>query len=137
MPAQSGGAIMAEDEPIAPCRSLPGETTVTISEAQLKAMVEALVREADPERIYLFGSQARGEAGEQSDIDLLVVERDGFGAERSRRQEMARLWRLLAPFPGPKDLLVYSLDEVEYRQQGRNNVVARAVREGRLLYERP
>ena len=110
---------------------------MAVSETQLKAMVEALVRDADPELVYLSGSQARGDAGEHSDVDLLVVERDGFGAERSRHQEMARLWGVLAPFPGPKDILVYSVDEVEYRQQGRNNVVARAVREGRLLYERP
>ena len=40
-------------------------------------MVECLREEFDPERILLFGSRARGDAGEGSDVDLLVVMPDG------------------------------------------------------------
>jgi predicted nucleotidyltransferase len=103
----------------------------------LRDMVEVVVQEADPEQIYLFGSHARGQAGDDSDLDLLIVEQEAFGPERSRRHEMARIWRALARFRMPKDILVYTPDEVDYWRDAKNHVIARALREGRLLYERP
>ena len=103
----------------------------------LTEMVAAVVQEVDPEQIYLFGSHARGDASDQSDLDILIVEREPFGPERSRRREAGRLWRLLARFGTAKDILVYSVDEVERRRHSRNHVIAHALREGKLLYERP
>jgi predicted nucleotidyltransferase len=99
-------------------------------------MVEVIVQEVDPERVYVFGSYARGTARDDSDLDLLIVEREPFSPERSRRLEMARLSRLLARFRVPKDVLVYSSDEVAHWQAAKNHVVAHALREGRLVYER-
>ena len=48
-----------------------------------------------------------------------------------------RLWRASAAFEAPTDLLVYSSDEVAYWRDSRNHVLARALREGKVLYERP
>lgn len=42
----------------------------------------------------------------------------------------------LAQFPAPGDVLVYSLDEVEYRRDSIDHVLARALREGVVLHER-
>ena len=53
-------------------------------------LVDTLVREIAPEQIYLFGSRACGNARPDSDIDLLIVESEPFGTNRSRRQELAR-----------------------------------------------
>ncbi|MBI4965162.1 MAG: nucleotidyltransferase domain-containing protein [Desulfomonile tiedjei] len=100
-------------------------------------MVREIVKAVNPEKIVLFGSRARGDFHEGSDIDLLIVESEPFGEKRSRRKEMARLWKILAGFPISKDLLVYSRDEVEYWRDSLNNVVAKALREGKVLYERP
>jgi uncharacterized protein len=108
-----------------------------IERHELEELVQAIVAAADPEQIILFGSRARGEARSGSDVDLLIVESDPFDANRSRRKEMARLWRALSHFPFPKDILLYSRDEVEYWRHSLNNVVARALREGKVLYERP
>jgi hypothetical protein len=44
------------------------------------------------------------------------------------------LWRALSQFPVAKDILVYSQDEVEKWRDARNHVIARALREGRVLY---
>jgi len=108
-----------------------------VSEETVRDMVDSIVREVDPERVYLFGSYARGEAREDSDVDILVVEHEPFGAERSRRREMARLWRLLAGFGVPKDILVYSSEEVERWRRSRSHVIGHALQEGKLLHERP
>ncbi len=100
----------------------------------LRRMVEIIVRETDPEAIILFGSRARGDARPDSDIDLLVIEREPFGPGRSRIKEAARLYRALGDLPASKDLLVYSHDEVADRRSIPSHVVGRAYREGRLLY---
>ncbi len=104
--------------------------------ALLQQMVEVIVREADPESIILFGSRARGEAGPESDVDLLIVEREPFGSGRSRIREANRLYMALRHVPVATDLLLYSRDEVEHWKGSLNHVVGRAVREGRVLHAR-
>jgi uncharacterized protein len=103
----------------------------------LQEMVQIIVQAAQPEQIILFGSHAAGKPRPDSDIDLLIVESDPFDANRSRKKEMTKLWLALASFPFSKDILVYSRDEVEYWRDSLNNVVAKALREGKVLYERP
>jgi predicted nucleotidyltransferase len=100
----------------------------------LGRMVEIIVREVDPLAIILFGSYARDDARPDSDVDLLVIAREPFGPGRSRIKEAARLYRALGDVPASKDLLLYSQEEVEGWRNTRNHVVARAYREGRLLY---
>lgn len=107
----------------------------TNEDALLRRMVEVIVREVDPETIILFGSRARGDAQPGSDVDLLVIEKEPFSPQRSRRMEAARLYRQLAGFGVAKDLLLYSRDEVSQLAGSLNHVVGRAMREGRLLYE--
>ena len=99
-------------------------------------MTAAIVDAADPEQVILFGSRARGDAGPDSDVDLVVIETEPFGPGRDRRAESTRLSRALAEFRVPKDILVYSRDEAEYWRDSLNNVLARALREGKVLYER-
>ena len=108
-----------------------------VSETVLAEMVQAIVREVDPEQIYLFGSHARGEARADSDVDLLVVEREPFGPWHSRFQQINRLYRALSSFRIPKDILLYSRDEFAKWRNSLNHVVSRCYREGKLLYERP
>jgi uncharacterized protein len=104
--------------------------------ALLDHLVEILVREADPEAIILFGSRARGEAGPESDVDLLLVEREPFGAGRSRIREATRLYMAVRHIPVAKDLLLYSRDEFDHWKTSLNHVVGRAHREGRVLHAR-
>jgi predicted nucleotidyltransferase len=85
--------------------------TPDVSDELLRQMARVIVREVEPERIVLFGSHARGDARPDSDVDLLVIEREPFGEGRSRRREAALLWRALARFPVPKDIVVYSQAE--------------------------
>ncbi len=105
-------------------------------DAIIGEMVQALVEEADPEQVILFGSRARGDSRERSDVDLIVVEAEPFGPERSRHKEMVRLRQALRPFRVPVDVLVYSQEEVDYWRDSLNYVLARALREGRVMYER-
>ena len=103
----------------------------------LNRMVGAIVEEVDPEQVVLFGSRGRGDARVSSDVDLLVIEAEPFGPGRGKHEEMNRLYRALRGFRVPKDILVFSNEEVEYWRDSLNHVLARALREGRVLYERP
>lgn len=93
--------------------------------------VEILAKEMSPRRIILFGSAARGEAGADSDIDLLLV-LDGF---ESRFKEMERASSLLAPLKVPADVLVYSIAEVEEWGDVVNHIINEALLDGRVVYE--
>lgn len=108
----------------------------TVTDDLLNRMVHAIVDEVDPERVILFGSRGRGDHHTDSDVDLIVVEAEPFGPERSRHREMVRLYHVLAEFVVPADVLVYSRDDVEYWRDSLNHVLARALREGTVLYDR-
>lgn len=108
-----------------------------IPERTLKQMVDVIVDEIHPEKIILFGSHAKGEAHSGSDIDFLIIDDKPFTQERSRRKEMARIWKALREFMLPVDLLLYSQNEVEERKKSINHVTSHALKEGKIVYERP
>lgn len=108
-----------------------------VTQELLTEATRIIVAAADPEQVILFGSHARGEAHANSDVDLLVVESAPFGPERSRYREMARLEVAMARFPVATDILVYSREEIERFRNSTCHLVYQALREGRVLYERP
>lgn len=108
-----------------------------VTDALLEEMVRTIVDEADPEQVILFGSHARGSATSDSDVDLLVIKSESFENGELRYNEGIRLYNALSHFNVPKDILVYSRERVEYWRDSLNHVVARALREGRVLYGRP
>ncbi len=97
----------------------------------IKRLTELLIEAARPKRIIMFGSRARGEAGEDSDLDLMVVE-EGVA---DRAAEMVRLNRLLRSFDIPVDLLVVSAEKFDYWCDTPGNVYFEAATEGQVLYE--
>jgi len=109
----------------------------TINDNMLDQMAACIVKEVNPLRIILFGSVARGQLREDSDVDLLVIEESPFGEGRSRFRETGRINRALSGFSVAKDILVYSIDEVDRWRNSMNHVIAHALREGRVLYARP
>ncbi|HWW66508.1 MAG TPA: nucleotidyltransferase domain-containing protein [Solirubrobacterales bacterium] len=80
-------------------------------------------------RVILFGSHARGEAGPDSDLDLLVIEPE----LESRRAEFVRLREALGAIGVPVDLIVVSAEHVEEWGAVQGTMVNEALREGRVL----
>jgi predicted nucleotidyltransferase len=90
------------------------------------------LRESLPaERIYLFGSRARGEATEDSDFDFLVVVRDS-PLPRYKREQQA--FRALCGMGIAKDVLVFTRREFEKGLAVVTSLPATVAREGRLIY---
>jgi uncharacterized protein len=107
-----------------------------ITEDILQEMTDKIVREVNPRKVILFGSHVRGAASADSDLDFLVVEDGPFNAQRSRRAEMTRLWKLLGAYRVAKDFLVYTAEEIDKWRTAGNHVISHALKEGRVLYER-
>jgi predicted nucleotidyltransferase len=101
-----------------------------ISTEMLQAAVQTLAEGARPQRIILFGSHARGEAKDDSDLDFLVIEDE----VPDRAREMVRLRRLLRPLRVPADILVYSADEVARWGNQCGSALYWALKEGRVVY---
>jgi predicted nucleotidyltransferase len=104
------------------------------TEAMIQEMAAIVAREANPVAIVLFGSHASGDPRAGADVDLMVIEEEPFSPSNDRRKEMTRLWRALSGFPVAKDILVYSRAEVDHWRGARNHVIAKALREGRILH---
>ena len=101
-----------------------------IPRPKIDAAVRTLAEVALPERIIMFGSYARGDAREDSDLDLLVIERD----VEDRAREMVRLRRALRPLRIPVDVLVYSAADVARWGNQPGSVLYWALREGKVIY---
>ena len=103
------------------------------SEAIILTMVDRIVGRFGPSRVVLFGSQARGTAREGSDVDLLVV----MGNGTDKRRTAVEIRRSLGDLPVSKDIVVATLDEITSRGNVVGTVLHAALREGRVIYERP
>ena len=102
-----------------------------VSHTTIDEAVRVLVREAAPERIILFGSHARGDAGPNSDVDLLVVLREAPEPLR----EMARLRKALSPLRIPVDVLVTDAARlVSSWADFPGSYLYDALREGKVMY---
>ena len=104
----------------------------TPNEAHVRAAVERIVEAADPLRVVVFGSYARGEAVPGSDLDLLVV----LPHVEHRREATVALRRALADLAVPKDVVVTSADEAHRRADSSWHVVGLALQQGRDVYVR-
>ena len=110
-------------------RTLPHLTAGDV--LALTEIVERLITAYEPQRIYLFGSKARGDFGPDSDFDLLVVVPDDAPPERTG----SRLaYRVLRGTGTAADIVVWTQKRFDSRLHLRASLPATVVREGRLLH---
>jgi predicted nucleotidyltransferase len=94
--------------------------------ALIQTMTDRIVQNFNPLRVILFGSHARGDAGPESDIDLLVV----FPQVSNRRLASVAIRRTLADLPVCKDIVVTTPEEIVRRGDLIGTVLRPALREG-------
>lgn len=97
----------------------------------LADIVRRLVEAFEPERIYLFGSRAKGAEGTDSDYDLMVVVPDTAPAKR-RRSRLA--YQALRGTGTAADVLVWTRTTFDQRLHLKASLPSTIRREGRLLY---
>ena len=98
----------------------------------LDEMVRRIVERFHPDRIILFGSYAKGEPTDDSDLDILIV----MPVEGSRRKKTNEIDLALADRTVPMDLIVVTPEQFDREKDMIGTIVREAVREGRVIYER-
>lgn len=101
-------------------------------DGDLNWLVERIKEGYEPEKIILFGSLARGDTHEWSDIDLIVVK----DTEASYGQRVRELLPILRGRLVAADIVVYTPEEYERGKRARWGLVRDVEREGKVLYER-
>jgi predicted nucleotidyltransferase len=102
-----------------------------ISDEVTSQIRQRLVDAFHPEKIILFGSQARGTADERSDVDILVI----CSFEGKRRHLMLEMDRALQGLKLARDIMILKPEEFERDRQIPGTIARPAWKEGKVLYE--
>jgi len=103
-----------------------------VNEQTLAEITNRLVNGFQPDRIILFGSQARGTADEHSDVDILVI----CPIKDNRRALTLAMYRALKGLGIAKDIIVLTPEEFDRDCRIPGTIARPALSEGRNLYER-
>ena len=106
------------------------ESTRAVDAEALNEIVRRIVEVADPERIVMFGSGARGHMSRNSDVDLLVVK---SGVNRLKLAQ--RIYANLHGVGEAVDVIVVTPEDVERYRDSTAVVVGPALREGKVIYD--
>jgi uncharacterized protein len=104
-----------------------------LSQENIDNIISTIGNVYQPDKILLFGSYALGEATIDSDLDLLIIKE----SSKPRIERALELRKLLRKhkFTYPIDLLVYTPDEIQAENLGKNSFINRVMREGKVVYE--
>ncbi len=103
------------------------------SDKAVDRMVKRIVSLFKPQRVILFGSYARGNASSDSDVDLLVV----MDVEGSKRAKQLEIRKALHDIRVPKDVIITTPKDFEWRKDVAGTIERPAHIEGRVLYAKP
>ena len=98
----------------------------------LDTMVNRIVKQLDPDGILLFGSRARGDAREWSDVDLMII----MNTVLDKRKTAIDTQMLLKDLFISKDIIVVTKDEIRRKRNIVGTLIHAALQDGRMLYER-
>lgn len=99
---------------------------------KIDEIVRRVVNQFHPEKIILFGSHAKGTAGPDSDVDLLII----MPVSGSKREKQIEIGVALHDIRIPMDIIVTTPDEVERRKNLVGTIIRPALREGEIIYVR-
>jgi predicted nucleotidyltransferase len=103
-----------------------------IDENQIRQVAVQIGEAVQASQVILFGSYARGEATERSDVDLMVVAQ----SDLPRHKRAVGLYKQFRPYPFGMDIVVYTPQEIEEGKKSDLSFVSTVLREGKTLYER-
>jgi predicted nucleotidyltransferase len=102
-----------------------------ISNQVLDEVARRIVENFHPEKIILFGSQARGTADSHSDVDILVIS----AIKEKRRKLMVDMRSVLNELEYAFDLIILTREEFERDRKIPGTVGRYASKEGKVIYE--
>lgn len=101
-----------------------------ITEELIQIVTEKIVQNFNPEKIILFGSLARGEMRQDTDLDLFII----MPSDLRRDNRSVEISKIFSGRLFPMDILVYTPEEVNMSLRRNNPFVKEILEEGRILY---
>lgn len=106
--------------------------TATVSDELIDYITRKIVKAVKPRKIVLFGSHARGQENEESDLDLFIVYSGTQPTVTVRRQ----IDNLLSGRLFPVDIIVRKPEEVAWNVKAKNSFYTEDIlKKGKVLYE--
>ena len=102
-----------------------------LTETQIQEAANRIVAALKPKKVILFGSYARGDATENSDLDLMVIAPENF---ENRMEATIKGYDAVQYLDIPVDVLVYSAENFAKKSNWCSNPAYWASREGKVLY---
>jgi predicted nucleotidyltransferase len=98
-------------------------------------ILHAILAVCQPKAVILFGSYARGDVHQYSDVDLLVIRQNEFHPGESRRRELGRIYRSVSQVCDiPKDIILFTDNEFKSWRNTSNHMASLAWKEGKIIY---
>jgi predicted nucleotidyltransferase len=102
-----------------------------LSTKEIEFIKEKLTEKFKPEKVILFGSQARMDSDKNSDVDLLVI----TNPNGNRRKLMVEMDRALKGLNYARDIVILSSIEFEKDKLIAGTIARYAFKEGRIIYD--
>ncbi|MCB1144996.1 MAG: nucleotidyltransferase domain-containing protein [Leptospiraceae bacterium] len=101
-----------------------------ILEELKQRILDSLLSQGKPEKVYVFGSYARNDFTKNSDIDLFIIEK----TDLQKGKRATKYFRILRDLSIPKDIIVYTPEEFESRKSEVNSLPYTIMKEGVLIF---
>jgi predicted nucleotidyltransferase len=101
-----------------------------ITEELIREIKDRIVGTVHPDKIIIFGSYAYGKPTKDSDLDLLVI----MPSDEPMHRRVLPIRKLLRDFHVPKDIIVYTPDEVEKWKNVTNAFITSILKKGKVIY---
>ena len=98
--------------------------------AEIKEVAKKIGQSANAKSVILFGSYARGQADDSSDVDFLVIADSSLPKHKRSRE----LYRLFNPYPFGMDIIVYTNTEIEQARKSPLSFISTVLRDGKKIY---
>ena len=102
-----------------------------LTDLEISFIKKRLGEKYNPDKIILFGSQARNDSDKNSDIDLLVL----INPNGNRRKLIVEMDRTLRGLNYSRDIVILSSKEFERDKYIAGTLARYAYLEGKVLYE--
>ena len=103
-----------------------------VSFEKITDIATKLGKTAGAESVLLFGSYARNQADDSSDIDFLVIAE----SDLPRHKRSRKLYSCLVPYDHSVDIMVYTPKGVEQLSSQRHSFISTILNDGKVLYEK-
>ena len=98
----------------------------------LPAITKKIVKNYNPEKIILFGSRARGDAHQDSDVDLFIIKK----TRDPRIERIIKVDKLFSPRYFSLDLIIRTPQEVKKAESKNNFFIKEILNSGKILYSK-